>query len=477
MNINKQLKDIKLQNKLKLLLLLSFTNLYLSYANPAESLYTHRLNLDKESITNQQNRKITGKIVDSNGEAIIGANIIVKESNNGTVTDINGEFAIENINDNDIIQISYIGYIKQEIKLQSKSHYEIKLISDNQNLEEVVVVGYGTQRKKELTGSVTSLKSDEIIKIATNSFTNSLQGKIPGVQISQSSGAPGAGSSVRIRGVGTTGANEPLYVIDGLPIGGSNMSISGSSDNISGLSIVNPNDIESIEVLKDAAAAAIYGARAANGVILITTKRGSEGLAKINYNSYIALEELWKKPDFLNAREFATLANELFANSNMEANPEFSNPESLGKGTDWIDAIFQTGFTQNHDLSVSGGTKNTKASLSLGYLDQDGTMIETWYKRYTGRLTLDLVANNYLKFGSSLAFTNTQAKGQRNNELRVGIFNLAQQMYPNLGINDVIDGSTAYYTSQADNPVLRAKSIDNRMENLRLYGNSFVSIR
>ncbi|WP_446785678.1 SusC/RagA family TonB-linked outer membrane protein [Macellibacteroides fermentans] len=361
MNINKQLKDIKLQNKLKLLLLLSFTNLYLSYANPAESLYTHRLNLDKESITNQQNRKITGKIVDSNGEAIIGANIIVKESNNGTVTDINGEFAIENINDNDIIQISYIGYIKQEIKLQSKSHYEIKLISDNQNLEEVVVVGYGTQRKKELTGSVTSLKSDEIIKIATNSFTNSLQGKIPGVQISQSSGAPGAGSSVRIRGVGTTGANEPLYVIDGLPIEGSNMSISGSSDNISGLSIVNPNDIESIEVLKDAAAAAIYGARAANGVILITTKRGSEGLAKINYNSYIALEELWKKPDFLNAREFATLANELFANSNMEANPEFSNPESLGTGTDWIDAIFQTGFTQNHDLSVSGGTKNTKA--------------------------------------------------------------------------------------------------------------------
>lgn len=476
MNINKQLKDIKLQNKLKLLLLLSFTNLYLSYANPAESLYTHRLNLVKESITNQQNRKITGKIVDSNGEAIIGANIIVKESNNGTVTDINGEFAIENINDNDIIQISYIGYIKQEIKLQSKSHYEIKLISDNQNLEEVVVVGYGTQRKKELTGSVTSLKSDEIIKIATNSFTNSLQGKIPGVQISQSSGAPGAGSSVRIRGVGTTGANEPLYVIDGLPIGGSNMSISGSSDNISGLSIVNPNDIESIEVLKDAAAAAIYGARAANGVILITTKRGSEGLAKINYNSYIALEELWKKPDFLNAREFATLANELFANSNMEANPEFSNPESLGKGTDWIDAIFQTGFTQNHDLSVSGGTKNTKASLSLGYLDQDGTMIETWYKRYTGRLTLDLVANNYLKFGSSLAFTNTQAKGQRNNELRVGIFNLAQQMYPNLGINDVIDGSTAYYTSQADNPVLRAKSIDNRMENLRLYGNSFAEL-
>ncbi|MDD4514974.1 SusC/RagA family TonB-linked outer membrane protein [Massilibacteroides sp.] len=409
------------------------------------------------SSSSQTGNKISGVIKDVNGEVIIGANIVIKGTTNGGITDIDGNFELSNVEENDILVVSYIGYLTQELKVQNQRVFNITLIGDDQILEEVVVVGYGTQRKKELTGSVTSLKSGDIIKVATNSFTNSIQGKIPGVQINQSSGAPGAGASVRIRGVGTTGGNEPLYVVDGLPIGGSNMSISGSGDNVSGLSIINPNDIESIEVLKDAAAAAIYGARAANGVIIITTKRGSEGLAKVNYNTYVGVQQLWKKPKFLNATQFATLANELYANSGMDPIEEFANPESLGKGTDWIDAVFKDAFMQNHDLSISGGTKNAKASLSLGYLDQDGTLIETWYKRYTGRLTVDLVANDYLKFGSTLAFTHTGAKGQRNSDLRIGIFNLAQQMYPNLGIDDVIDDSAKYFTSQADNPVLRAK--------------------
>ena len=425
----------------------------------------------------QQGKKITGTVIDENGESVIGANVTVKGTTNGSVTDLDGHFELLNVYENQIIQVSYIGYNTQEIRVESQTQLAITLEVDHQTLDEVVVVGYGTQRKKELTGSVSSLKSTDILKVASNSFTNAIQGKIPGVQISQVSGAPGAGSAVRIRGIGTTSGNDPLYVIDGMPIGSGNMSISGSSDNISGLSVINPNDIESIEVLKDAAAAAIYGARAANGVILITTKRGSEGLAKVNYNTHVGMQQLWKKPEFLNATEFATLANELFANSNMDPNPEFANPEALGKGTDWIDAIFRTAMVQNHDLSVSGGTKNTQASLSLGYLDQDGTLIETWYKRYTGRLTVDLTASDYLKFGSSLSFVYTEAKGQRNKELRVGIFNLAQQMYPHLGIDDVIDGSTAYYTSQADNPVMRAKSIDNRLANLRMFGNAFGEVQ
>ena len=423
----------------------------------------------------QSIKKITGVITDDKGEPIVGANVIEKGSTNGTVTNVDGNFTID-VSEGSILLISYIGYDTYEMKVTAKTSYNIVLKEDSEALDEVVVVGYGTMKKKELTGSVSSLKAGDIVKVASNSFTNAIQGKIPGVQITQSSGAPGAGGSVRIRGIGTTSGNDPLYVVDGMPIGGGNMSISGSGDNISGLSVINPNDIESVEVLKDAAAAAIYGARAANGVILITTKRGHEGLAKVNYNGYVGMQQLWKKPEFLNATEFATLANELFANSGMEPNPEFTNPSSLGRGTDWIDAIFRTALTQNHDLSVSGGNKNTQASLSLGFLDQDGTMIETWYKRYTGRLTVDLKANDHLKFGSTLAFTYTQAKGQRNNELRVGIFNLAQQMYPHLGLDDVIDGSTAYYTSQADNPVLRAKSIDNRMENMRVYGNAFGEV-
>lgn len=453
------------------------TCVFFAGANYTAAETGYSLSATKEVTSlNQQSKKITGVVTDENGETVIGANVSVKGTTNGNITDLDGKFELTDVQDSQILQISYIGYVTQEIKVGNQTHLIITLKNDNQALEEVVVVGYGTQRKKELTGSVSSLKSKDIIKVATNSFTNAIQGKIPGVQISQSSGAPGAGSAVRIRGIGTTGGNDPLYVIDGMPIGGGNMSISGSGDNISGLSVVNPNDIESIEVLKDAAAAAIYGARAANGVILITTKRGSEGLAKVNYNTYVGMQQLWKKPEFLNATEFATLANELFANSKMDPNPEFANPQSLGVGTDWIDAVFRSAVTQSHDLSVSGGTKNTQASLSLGFMDQDGTMIETWYKRYTGRLTVDLKANDYLKFGSTLAFTYSQAKGQQNNELRVGIFNLAQQMYPHLGLDDVIDGSTAYYTSQADNPVMRAKSIDNRMENLRLYGNSFAEV-
>ncbi len=424
----------------------------------------------------QIGRKVSGTIKDANGEAIIGANVVVKGTTNGGITDFDGYFELGNVNQNEILVVSYIGYLTQEINVLNQQTFEIILVADDKLLEEVVVVGYGTQRKKELTGAVTSLKSGEITKVASNSFANSIQGKIPGVQINQSSGAPGAGASVRIRGVGTTGGNEPLYVVDGLPIGGGNMGISGSADNISGLSIINPNDIESIEVLKDAAAAAIYGARAANGVIIITTKRGSEGLAKVNYNTYAGVQQLWKKPKFLNATEFATLANELYTNSGMEPIEEFANPSALGKGTDWIDAIFRDAFMQNHDVSISGGTKNTKASLSLGYLDQDGTLIETWYKRYTGRLTVDLNASEYLKFGSTLAFAHTGAKGQKNSDLRIGIFNLAQQMYPNLNVDDVIDDSAKYFTSQADNPVLRAQSIDNRMSNLRFYGNAFAEL-
>lgn len=431
----------------------------------------------QESQRVRRNKEIRGVVYDEKKESVIGANVLIEKKGIGTITDLDGVFILKGVEIGDVVQVSFIGYKTHLFKVEEKENYLINLTQEDLSLDEVVVVGYGTQRKKELTGSVSSVRSDEISKVASNSFTSALQGKIPGVQVSQTSGAPGAGSAVRIRGVGTTGGNEPLYVIDGLPLGGGNMSIAGSSDNVSGLSIINPNDIESIEVLKDAAAAAIYGARAANGVILITTKRGQEGKAKATLNSYVGFQELWKKPKFLNATEFATLANELFENSGMEPNPDFANPESLGKGTNWIDQVFRSALTHNHDVSITGGTKNTQASLSLGYLDQDGTMIETWYKRYTGRLTVDLRLNDYLKFGSSLAFTYSKAKGQRNSDMRLGIFNLAQQMYPHLGVDDVIDGSTAYYTSQADNPVMRAKSIENKMDNQRLFGNVFGEIQ
>lgn len=427
----------------------------------------------RESNGIQQQKMVSGKVTDSSGGSLPGVSVAVKGTTNGTITDSDGNFKLLNLPVNAFLQFSFVGMKTQEIKVGSQTTIDIVLAVETVGIEEVVAVGYGTQRKKDLTGALSSIKAKDLVNVSSPSFTSSIQGKIPGVYVSQTSGAPGGSSSVRIRGVGTTGGNEPLYVIDGFPIGGGAASIAGSSDKVDGLSIINPNDIESIQVLKDAASAAIYGARAANGVILITTKRGKEGNAKVALNASTGVQQLWKNPEFLNAEEFATLANELYKNSGMTPNPQWANPSSLGKGTNWIDLVFRNAKMQNYDLSISGGTQKLKTSLSLGYLDQDGTMIETFYKRYTGRVTADLKVNDKLDFGGSLAFTVTQAKAQQNSVMNYGIFNLAQEMYPTLGPNDVIGGSSAYYTTQGDNPLLRAQSMDNQLKDSRVYGNAF----
>ncbi|WP_439558221.1 SusC/RagA family TonB-linked outer membrane protein, partial [Dyadobacter sp.] len=421
----------------------------------------------------QEMRNVQITVYDSASRTTLpGVNVAIKGTTRGGATDADGRLKIQLAGD-EIIVVSFIGYEKKEIVTGTRSEIEVVLAASQTMLDELVVVGYGTQKRSELTGSVTSVKAEEIQKVPTSSFTSSLQGKIPGVYINQTSGAPGGAASVRIRGVGTTGGNQPLYVVDGFPLGGGGMGVSGSSDRIDGLSIVNPNDIESIEVLKDAAAASIYGARAANGVILITTKRGKDGSTRINLDAYTGMQQLWRKPDFLNATEFATLANELYTNSGMTPNPEWANPGSFGTGTNFINEVFRTAPVQNYDLRISGGSKKISGALSLGYRDQQGTLIETWYKRFTGRITGDLKVNDKLRFGSSLAFALSRAKGQQNQEMRIGIFNLAQQFYPTLGPNDVVNGSSAYYTTQGDNPLLRARSIDNQLRNMRMFGNIF----
>src|SRR5690606_23632946 len=219
----------------------------------------------------------------------------VKERAHTVVTDQNGSYTISTKSEDVTLLFTFIGFVSEEVPVEGQKLINIKMRPDVGNLDEVVVVGYGTQRRKEMTGAVSSVRSEDLVKVATPSFTSAIQGKIPGVYVSQTSGAPGGSASVRIRGVGTTGGNQPLYVIDGFPISSGSMGTARSSDKIDGLSIINPNDIESIEVLKDAASAAIYGSRAANGVILITTKRGKEGQATVNFNSSLGTQELWRK--------------------------------------------------------------------------------------------------------------------------------------------------------------------------------------
>ncbi|MCY4779029.1 TonB-dependent receptor [Sphingobacterium sp. UT-1RO-CII-1] len=436
-----------------------------AFASPELALLT----TSKEDF--QQTLK--GKVLDQNGFPISGVSIKVKNQEKGTSTDVNGDFELPNVSMGISLVISYVGYETQEIIVENYQAKSIVLQMSSDALEEVVVVGYGTQKRKELTGSISSIKASDLEKVSATSFTSAIQGKVPGVTITQTTGAPGGAASVRIRGVGTTGGNQPLYVIDGFPVGGGGMSINGSSDNVDGMAIVNPNDIESVEILKDAAAASIYGARAANGVILITTKRGKEGVSTAEINAYTGIASLWKKPKFLNAEQFATLANELYTNSGMATNPEWANPRELGVGTNWIDEIFRSAPLFNVDLSVTGGNQKVRNALSLGYSDQQGTIIETRNRRYTGRANVDVAVTEKLKIGGSLAFSYVHGKGQRNEDFRLGIFNLAQQFYPTLGREEVITGSSEFYSTQGDNPYLRAKSMDNFVKNMRLYGNAF----
>ncbi|MEX1137504.1 MAG: TonB-dependent receptor [Balneolales bacterium] len=421
-----------------------------------------------------QSRTVEGTITDAEVEDVLpGVNIQIEGTNVGTTTDLEGRYSIEVEGPESVLIFSYVGYLTEEIAVGDRNVIDVAMESDFARLDEMVVVGYGAVQRSDLTGSISSVDSETIEKVSSHDLAGALQGRVAGVNITGTSGGPGAGSSVRIRGVGTTGGNEPLYVVDGFPITSGNMGIPGSSENISGLSVINPSDILNIEVLKDAAAASIYGARAANGVILITTKSGEAGQTSFTVNSYTGYSQVWKKPEVLNAEELATLANELWVNSGMEPHSDFSNPQALGEGTDWMSAIFRNAPVSNLDFSISGGTENVQARLSFGALDQTGTMIETGHQRYTGRATIDLTPNDRFKFGATFAFAQTEGRGVRNQLHNRGIINLSQQMFPHLELDDVIGDNVPYATSQGDNPILRARDQGHQLSNARTNINGF----
>lgn len=317
-------------------------------------------------------KAITGQVLDNFDEPVIGASVLEKGTTNGTITDLDGNFNLTVSNEATLV-ISYIGYATQEISVAGKSSIKVQLKEDTEQLEEVVVVGYGVQKKSSMTASVASISSKEIVKQTSSNVASALQGRTPGVDVIQQGGIAGADVNIVIRGAATFGSTEPLYVIDG-------------AFSNSGLSSLNPNDIESIEVLKDGSAAAIYGSRAANGVVLITTKKGKHGKPVIEIDGSYAFQTPTNIPDFLNASQWREFANKVADNSGLAHAPENDSPSNPNQNTDWAREWIQYAPMWNLNAAISGGGENATFNTSLGYLDQTGMTIYSDYKRYNFRV-------------------------------------------------------------------------------------------
>lgn len=344
-----------------------------------------------KKIVYAQDLNIKGKVIDETGQAVPGASITVKGSQTGTLSNVDGTYVLSAPAQATLV-FSFVGYLKEEVAVNNRNTIDITLRVDQKALDEVVVVGYGTQRKIETTGSIASVKASDLVQTPVANIAQGLQARVAGVQINQNSGSPGGNVSVRIRGTNSiNGSSEPLYVVDGIQI-----SNGGGITDVSPLSTINPSDIESVEVLKDASASAIYGARAANGVVLITTKRGKSGATRVTFDSYYGTQQARKTLDVLNASQFAQLENEVFKNN------YYPDPASLGQGVNWQDQIFRKAAIQNHQLSINGGNDKTQLSLSLNYFDQQGIIIGSNFKRYSFRVNLDHQLNKRIKIGTSI---------------------------------------------------------------------------
>ena len=409
----------------------------------------------------QQQQTVKGIIKGPDGLPVIAANISQKGTNNATITDLNGNFTLNVTGRQPVLVISYIGYVTTEVNVSGRAFVEVVLQEDVAALDEVVVVGYGTMRKKDVTGAVSSVRSGEITKNATSNVMQAIAGKMSGVQVVQNSGTPGGDVSILIRGVGTINDASPLYVIDGVPVSG-------------GMWYLNPNDVESIDVLKDASATAIYGARGANGVVMVTTKQAQEGHTEINFDYSYGIQHSAKTYKMLDASQYAALHNEMRTNAGPEysLNPAFADPESLGAGTDWMDAIFRTAPMQKVNLSMLGGNQKISHATSLGYYTQDGIMKNSSYNR------LSLQSNISSKLASNItvrANVNLSAENRRTQPVSTVIQN-AMRILPSIPIyddNGEYAGPTgnAEWNGNALNPVAIINEQNYRMKGFRMLSN------
>ena len=430
---------------------------------------------------------VSGTVSDQTGP-VIGASVIEKGTTNGTMTDNDGRFTLT-VSKGAVIEISSIGYKTQEITVGAQTNFTVTLSEDNEFLDEVVVVGYGSMKKSDLAGASVSMKESDLKGSIISSLDQSLQGRAAGVTAVTTSGAPGSSSSIRVRGQATINANaEPLYVIDGVIVqGGGNTGAdfglgdalgNGKVSTISPLSTINPADIVSMEILKDASATAIYGAQGANGVVLITTKHGKSGEAKFSYDGMVAMSRQAVRLNMMNLREYAQYYNEMVEEGDIyETNPYYATPSLLGKGTNWQDEIFRTAWQHQHQLSAQGGSDKVQYYVSGSYMDQQGTIIGSNFNRFSVRTNLDAQLKKWLKLGvnATYAITNDNLKLADSNQ---GLIYYSLTTIPDIPVYDVNGNysSTIREGYTSPNPVALAMMDEILLKRKKLSGNIYAEL-
>jgi TonB-linked SusC/RagA family outer membrane protein len=423
-----------------------------------------------------QSIKINGTITSqSNSSPIPGVTVSVKNTNRVTVTDKAGRFTIDAANGNTLV-ITMIGYQKKEVLVENNTSIEIKLAENISQLEDVVIIGYGKTKRKDVTGAISSVSGDEIRKTQPVTLDQALQGKVPGLVVQQISGQPGGAVSVQIRGISSFGGGSPMYVIDGIIVG--NTAALGAGVNP--LAGINPSEIESVDVLKDASATAIYGSQATNGVIVITTKRGQVAPPSITYDMYTGYQQIPKRLPLMNLMEYASFINE--RNKGLgwgfDTRPEFANPKYLGTGTDWQKELFRHAPMYNHTLTISGGDQRTQYLLSGSYFKQEGIALGSDFRRISVRLNLDNKTTNWLKMGTSLQLVNIK---ENVNASSSNVINTALSQTPDIPVKNP-DGSWggAYnpngWVNSTVNPYAIALINKDQTTRYQLFGNAYAEL-
>lgn len=435
-----------------------------------------------------QSKMVSGVVTDDTNQPLPGVAVVVPGTTIGTVTDFDGKYSL-NVGDAQKLSFSFIGFTSQTVDVAGRSTINIQMASDSKELDDVVVVGYGTMKKSDLSGASVSVGEEALKGSVITNLDQSLQGRAAGVTSVSTSGAPGSSSSIRVRGQATINANaEPLYVIDGVIVqsqgsSGADYGLgdalgNGSTSTISPLSTINPSDIVTMEILKDASATAIYGAQGANGVVLITTKRGKSGDAKFTYEGMAAWNRQTKRLDMMNLREFASYYNDLAQTGELTATEDYTYPELLGKGTNWQDAIFRTAFQHQHQLSAQGGSDKVQYYVSGNFMNQEGTIIGSKFRRISLRANIDANLKSWLKLGLSAMYTKTKERFTLADSEQ-GVITYALTATPDIPIYN-IDGSYSSVSKEGytnPNPVAMALYNDILLDRQKLSGNIFAEVK